>query len=923
MATLNCRSLSSTSSRAELNKLMNDYNIAIICIQEYRYVHNDEEPDIVALDIGSNTLFTSSSVRNSVGAAVGIAVKTSLLPLVTSIQNVNDRIVTMVLKGNPKTQVISCYSPHNSRPITEVEDFYDNLNSLVKSIPDHTMLTLGGDFNAHVEGLFSYHSASNTNGDYLLDFIHLNNLIIGNTSFQKPMKKLWTWRSPKGDLAQIDFCIYRKRWRNSIKDCQAFNSSHPVGSDHRIVSTKIRLSLRVTKAATRKQLYWRAVNDDPNLASIIDGSIEVIFSSLPESEKNYTRFVKVCNKIGNEMLPSKPSFDPVTVDNVEVTSARKATLRSNIGNLQAAQANQRKTFDKCEDERINNTLRSFETSPSCDHMKAWKLVRELSGKRSGVVYIQGEDRLNTWKNHFAKLLNSDAIQTDEFNEIEFTLLHETNFEISCEPFSQQDVDTAIKQMKLRKAPGLDGLPLEFWKLPKARISLTEFCNKTFRGCRPAEWGISGIVPIPKKGNLTIPDNYRGIFLTQVAAKVYNRLILNRIRPIIDKLLRPNQNGFRQLRSTTSHILALRRIVEEIHNHNKEAVLVFIDFRKAFDSINRNAMFRILGAYGIPELIVEAIKAMYIDTSALVMTPEGETDTFKIDTGVLQGDPLAPFLFIICLDYAMRRSIFPSDGLTLKRRQSSRHPAEVLADLTFADDICLLEDNLAAAQDLLLRVETATQEVGLYLNASKTKVMHLNPTSTHPLCTINGSEIERVEEFKYLGGYTNTVYDVKTRIGQAWGAAHSLRKVWTAPILRSTKLKVFKAVVESILLYGAESWSLTCTLSKKLDGNYTRLLRTALNVSWKSHTTNKVLYGNLPRITTVIRKRRLTLAGHIMRHDEVAAKVLLWTPDAKRRRGRPNLTLKTIIEEDVGLKGKDLINTMQDRDIWRNIIVSPT
>lgn len=125
------------------------------------------------------------------------------------------------------------------------------------------------------------------------------------------------------------------------------------------------------------------------------------------------------------------------------------------------------------------------------------------------------------------------------------------------------------------------------------------------------------------------------------------------------------------------------------------------------------MFRILEAYGIPELIVNAIKTMYINTSALVLTPEGETATFKIDTGVLQGDPLAPFLFIISLDYALRSSISTSDGLTLKRRQSSRHPAEVLADLAFADDICLLEDTLADAQDLLHRVETATQEIGLY------------------------------------------------------------------------------------------------------------------------------------------------------------------------------------------------------------------
>ena len=159
--------------------------------------------------------------------------------------------------------------------------------------------------------------------------------------------------------------------------------------------------------------------------------------------------------------------------------------------------------------------------------------------------------------------------------------------------------------------------------------------------------ISSLTPIPKKGDLKKTDNYRGISLTQIAAKIYNRCLLNRIRPVIDRVLRTNQNGFRKGRSTTSHLLALRRIVEELKNHDKEAVITFIDFRKAFDSINRERMFEILRAYGIPSSVVDAIHIMYKDTFALVLTPEGETATFKIDIGVLQGDPLAPFLFCHC------------------------------------------------------------------------------------------------------------------------------------------------------------------------------------------------------------------------------------------------------------------------------------
>ena len=147
---------------------------------------------------------------------------------------------------------------------------------------------------------------------------------------------------------------------------------------------------------------------------------------------------------------------------------------------------------------------------------------------------------------------------------------------------------------------------------------------------------------------------------------------------------PNQNGFRPDRSTTSHILAFRRIVEELNNHNKEAVIVFIDFKKAFDSIDRNVMFKILEAYGILQEIVDAIKIMYTNTSAISI--------YNI------------------LRHVLHKAINQYDGITLKRRISSRHPAEHLADLGYADDIALLGDTVHNAQDLLIKVELACQAV---------------------------------------------------------------------------------------------------------------------------------------------------------------------------------------------------------------------
>jgi hypothetical protein len=140
------------------------------------------------------------------------------------------------------------------------------------------------------------------------------------------------------------------------------------------------------------------------------------------------------------------------------------------------------------------------------------------------------------------------------------------------------------------------------------------------------------------------------------------------------------------------------------------------------------MLKILRAYGIPEIIVEAISIMYDNTQALVLSPDGKTEMFDILAGVLQGDTLAPFLFIVVLDYVMRKAIGDDNdqlGFTVRPRRSRRYPVEVLTDLDFADDIALLSDTLDQAQELLSRVDTVAATVGLHMNFSKTKFMQYN------------------------------------------------------------------------------------------------------------------------------------------------------------------------------------------------------
>ena len=158
-----------------------------------------------------------------------------------------------------------------------------------------------------------------------------------------------------------------------------------------------------------------------------------------------------------------------------------------------------------------------------------------------------------------------------------------------------------------------------------------------------------MITIPKKGDLSQPSNYRGITLTSIASKVYNSLLLNHISKHLEPILRRNRNGFRKGKSTLPQILALRRIIEEIKIANRKASIVFVDFSTAFSSINRSAMFHILQLYGLPDKIIAGIKTMYENPETFVLSPDGTTDSFLTTTGILQGDSLAPYLFIIVGD----------------------------------------------------------------------------------------------------------------------------------------------------------------------------------------------------------------------------------------------------------------------------------
>ena len=129
------------------------------------------------------------------------------------------------------------------------------------------------------------------------------------------------------------------------------------------------------------------------------------------------------------------------------------------------------------------------------------------------------------------------------------------------------------------------------------------------------------MPFPKKADLGQTSNYRGITLTSIAAKIYNALLLNQIQPEMENILRRNQYGFRKGSLTIGQILAVRRSIEGVKVRQIPATLLFVDFSKAFDSVYREKMEKILLAYVIPKEIVTAIMILYRNTKSMVRSPD--------------------------------------------------------------------------------------------------------------------------------------------------------------------------------------------------------------------------------------------------------------------------------------------------------------
>ncbi|CAF3321652.1 unnamed protein product [Rotaria socialis] len=218
-------------------------------------------------------------------------------------------------------------------------------------------------------------------------------------------------------------------------------------------------------------------------------------------------------------------------------------------------------------------------------------------------------------------------------------------------------------MKSRKAPGNDEITADLLKAGGEPVIkwLHEIFSDVWKHEEMVEeWNLAILIKLFKKGDKQLCDNYRGISLLSVTSKLLSRIILNRIQLLVDSQLLEAQSGFRSNRSTINQIFTLKLCMDKRREFNKPLFMCFIDISKAYDSVNRELLWKVCRKYGISEKLVNLLKMLYTNSKAKVKINGEFSDSFEIYNGVMQGGIPSPILFNILFYFIIRKVIEEAD-----------------------------------------------------------------------------------------------------------------------------------------------------------------------------------------------------------------------------------------------------------------------
>ena len=329
-----------------------------------------------------------------------------------------------------------------------------------------------------------------------------------------------------------------------------------------------------------------------------------------------------------------------------------------------------------QDDWLSRKAEEIQSYADSHDMKNFSSLTAVYGPaKSGATPLLGSDGttriteksalLNRWAEHFNGILNRPSSISDE--AIEQLPQVPVNESLAQLP-TLEETEKAIKQLSNGKAPGADSIPAEIYKTGgmKLKEKITElFCRLWTKQSLPQDYKDALIVHLYKrKGNRQSCDNHRGISLLLIAGKILARILLNRLTTHLDQGLLPeSQCGFRKNRGTIDMIFAARQIQEKCLEQNAQLYMTFVDLTKAFDTVSREGLWKIMAKFGCPPVFIEMVKQFHEGMLARVLDDGTTSDPFTVTNGVKQGCVLAPTLFSLMFS-AMLLNFFKDKKLVL-------------------------------------------------------------------------------------------------------------------------------------------------------------------------------------------------------------------------------------------------------------------
>ncbi|KAF6198411.1 hypothetical protein GE061_008159 [Apolygus lucorum] len=408
---------------------------------------------------------------------------------------------------------------------------------------------------------------------------------------------------------------------------------------------------------------------------------------------------------------------------------------------------------------------------------------------------------------------------------------------------------------------------------------------------PDEWSSGLIIPIFKKGDKTVCQNYRGITLLNVAYKILSNILLSWLKVYSEQVLLEYQCGFRSGRSTVDQMFVLRQALDKCYELGTDVHLLFIDYRQAFDRVNRNQLGRALQSFRIPQKLTNMIMMTLQETNSKILVGNRLSRSFKVENGVRQGNAISAVLFNLALHKALA-TLIPRGTIASKSCQI----------LGYADDLAIMCRSVNRLKEVFSELEKNSREAGLHINEEKTKYMLITADDSKRTLRdlqIGAYNFEGVDRFTYLGAVINhenkVSNEIMNRIMAGNRAYFSLVKMFKSSLLsRETKMTLYRTLVRPVVCYGAESWILKTADIEALRVFERKIMRRIFGPVcesgvWRIRTNNEL--EHLMKGEDIVRfakARSISWLGHVNRMDEsrMPRKLLNARFEGRRRRGRP-------------------------------------